>query len=162
MDLDPVITVVEDGVVRKQESVGFERELGLAEARCRSPSYVYRWVPHYIGWPIEGNDDWLAGIFTQGEPPGGGQFKCIVRVERLRLCDGRPFRSSSIDGPGQEPCNSHTEAGPGRPHDERTIALRSAEGSHVQNRVPGLFFGQHERNKRGHICAGTSVLQNPE
>src|SRR5690348_16259353 len=105
MDLDLVITVVKNGVVRKQESVGFERELGLAEARCRSPSYVHRWVPHHIGWPIEGNDDWLAGIFAQGEPSGGGQFKCIVRVERLRLCDGRPFRSYSIDGSSQEPCN---------------------------------------------------------
>lgn len=91
LQLNPIISVIEDGVVGEDESVRLDRYFGLAKTHgIRGMTNIERGFPDDVAGLTHRRDGRLAGIFARTQPSGRRQFEYVVGVEELGLRCRRP------------------------------------------------------------------------
>lgn len=84
--LNPVISMIEDGIVGEDGAVRFERDFGQTEIRgVRSMAKVDGRLPDDVARLLHRHNGRLAGVFTQTQPSGRRQLEHVVGVENLGL-----------------------------------------------------------------------------
>src|SRR5581483_545795 len=98
LELNAIVPVIEDRVVRVDEPMRLESDLGRSPARAADAAHLDRRLPHEVARACARDDGRLAGIFDESLAAGGGELEDVVGVRDAPIGQDGPVRSGRRSG----------------------------------------------------------------